>query len=837
TYIAFSDNAYKQTKRFIDNAEESLNTFKANEQARKDNISENKAESEIVKQLTKELKELNSQEQLSVEQKTRLKMVVDQLNEVMPELNLSIDEQTGKLKQSNEEIEKYVKNLQRRQEQEAYENRMQQISADMVEAKKLFRETNEAYNDFMANVHNPEKWYEIDFGDVFGFLTPSELMQRKDLNKVMKESEQIAADLEAEYADLSVEYEAFLKAENDVIDGTEELNQIMVEYKGTAYAVSSQIADYFAELDAEYAKAYVEAEKSIKGQIGLFNELEVKSDLTVEKMADNMQKQAEIMTTYNDDLQKAMELVSDGKFSRAFLNEIEQMGIEGAGYLHEIVKAAETNSQDFIELMEAWKERAASIDILSHTRADIETSCNEIKESMLSASGEAVDGMEAKLIWGLVGLADKAAKEGEKIGLDTGEGVIRGLSRKMREAATVAANGMLSVYDAMKKAMDIHSPSKKTEYLGEETGEGYIIGTVETLEEGKEEIHEALDDLLEYDYKNVTEGQAEVTEAVEELTTAFTSQSSVLADAGNAMLDYMLLGVELDESVEKTAERVDKLKETYSESKKEAEESISSQVKLFDKLEMKSDVTLKDMIESLRSQTKYFTEYGFDLVRASELAQQGLMDKGLLGAIQKMGIDGAGYLHELVKAAENDTTSFSAVMNEWAMMSQTKENLSASMAGVEMLYGSKMDTVLEIQKVKEKEIEDRTVSTTKNTSAAVDNSMKDIVSSTSSSLDDMTEMVTKKSPDVEKAVSDLCSAAIKSFETSLDIDSQKKSRKFAAIGYSIPQGIADGIYDGQDLVVNAVRDVIEKSISMIAFEGLSDTIVSRINTELGGLID
>lgn len=60
---------------------------------------------------------------------------------------------------------------------------------------------------------------------------------------------------------------------------------------------------------------------------------------------------------------------------------------------------------------------------------------------------------------------------------------------------------------------------------------------------------------------------------------------------------------------------------------------------------------------------------------------------------------------------------------------------------------------------------------------------------------------------------------------------------FAAIGYSIPQGIADGIYDGQDLVVNAVKDVIEKSISMIAFEGLSNTIVSRINTELGGLID
>lgn len=34
-----------------------------------------------------------------------------------------------------------------------------------------------------------------------------------------------------------------------------------------AYAVSSQVADYFAELDAEYAKAYVEAENPLKGRL------------------------------------------------------------------------------------------------------------------------------------------------------------------------------------------------------------------------------------------------------------------------------------------------------------------------------------------------------------------------------------------------------------------------------------------------------------------------------------------------------------------------------------------------------------------------------------------
>lgn len=853
-YVAISGTAKTETEKLAESANQMTETLNNNAATRDENRKKQETEIEVIKQLKAELVELNSKEKLSEDQKKRLKLVVDQLNSAMPELNLAIDEQTGHLEQNNEAIEKYISNLIYENEIMARRDQLQQIAKDRLEAQQTLaklqgeyntsleqsKDLQDEYNQLLENSSKP-LYAGNEFIRKHGLGALHEVTEsiksQEVLQASMDETSLTISNLENEYNNLSEELEEIIKAENGMIDVTEELDQVMVEYKGTAYSVSSQVADYIAELDAAYAEAYIEAEKSLKGQIGLFDELEVKSDLTVEKMADNMQKQAEIMTTYNEDLKKAMELVSEGQFERGFLEEIRQMGIDGAGYLHEIVKAAETNSADFIDIMEAWRDRTDSIELLANTQADIQTSCNAIKEELINASSVAVDGMEAKLIWGLVGVADKAAKEGEKIGLDTGEGVIRGLSRKMREAAAVAANGMLSVYDAMKKALDIHSPSKKTEYLGEETGEGYIIGTVKTLEEGKEKIHDTLDDLLEHDYKNVTDGQEEVSESIEVLTTAFTNQSSVLADAGNAMLDYMLLGVELDDSVEKTTERVDKLKEIYTESKEEAEESISSQVKLFDKLEMKSDVTLKDMIENLRSQTKYFAEYGFDLVKASELAQQGLLDKGLLGAIQKMGLDGAGYLHELVIAAQNDSTSFSAVMNEWSMMSQTKDNLSAAMAGVEMLYGSKMDTVIELQKVKDKEIEEQTTSTAKNTSATVDNSVKDIVSNTSSSLDDMTEIVTRKSPDVEKAVTELCSVALRSFETSLDIDSQKKSRKFAAIGYSIPQGIAEGIYDGQDLVVNAVKDVIEKSISTIAFEGLSNTIMSKINTELGGLID
>ena len=252
---------------------------------------------------------------------------------------------------------------------------------------------------------------------------------------------------------------------------------------------------------------------------------------------------------------------------------------------------------------------------------------------------------------------------------------------------------------------------------------------------------------------------------------------------------------------------------------------------------MKSDVTLKDMIESLRSQTAYFMTYGADLNKASEFAQQGLLDKGLLGAIQKMGLDGAGYLHELVIAAQQDSTTFTAVMSEWAAMDQTKTNLSATMAGIEMLYGDKMGEVAEIQKVKEKEIETQTGKTTEKAKETVKESLDDIVSRTSDGIDSVTDLVSSKAPEVEKAVTDLCSVAVEGFKKSLGMDAQGKSKVFATIGYGIPQGIVEGIRDGQDLVIDAVKQVIEKSISAIEFDGLSDTIVSKINKELGGLMD
>lgn len=904
TYVVFADSAYKDTKRFIDSAEREIETLNNNVQARKDSIDNNKAETNIVKKLTSEINELNTKEKLSEEQKRRLKIAVDQLNAAMPELNLTIDEQTGKLEQSNEEIEKYIENLQRRNKMETYENRLQQINDDQAQAQALFDKTKEEYDKFIEGLEEPNVWWKQ--GTAFEAIDfVANATQLNKLNDVMTESGQMVADLGNEYESLSAEYEKFLAAEEEVIDGTEELNQVLIEYNGTTYAVSSEVAASIDQLDTAYADAYSEAEESLKGQIGLFEELKAESDVTVEQMSKNLQTQAEVMTTYSQDIQKATELVEKGLLDEGLLGAISELEIDGAGYLHELVTAAETDSDEFNDVMQSWAEMTEARDTLAHTMTELKTGYSETKEELITTTGEMIDDINSELADGVSKMEESGenlskglengelagkegvVKTGEDIALETIEAIriawkVKSPSRVAQEIGEYFTEGLglgisknkeglisdtktlgsqtveglksgiesgkskviesikslcTRVIQTAKNALGIHSPSKEFEYIGDMSVEGYRNAVTEGMDECAEAVHEAMATVLDYDYESATEGQEAAAEAVKNLTEALVEQGKVSAESGSAIFDYIDGNAQLGDSADGTVEKIKQLQEAYGKAKEEALDSIDSQVGLFEKLEMKSDVSTSDMIESLRSQTVYLNTYSADLTMAAELARQGLLDEGLLGAIREMGLNGAGYLHELVNTSQKDMASFQTVMNEWAAMSQVKENLSNTMAGLEVIYGDKLDDIAEVQKSKGKEVESQATSTATSTKKTASDTLDEMVSVTSDGITNMTDMVSEKASDVEDSVVKLCTTAIDGFKATLDIDSTGKSRKFASIGYSIPQGIAEGINDGQDIVTNAVRNVINNAISSIDFDGLSDTIVNKINKELGGLVD
>lgn len=279
------------------------------------------------------------------------------------------------------------------------------------------------------------------------------------------------------------------------------------------------------------------------------------------------------------------------------------------------------------------------------------------------------------------------------------------------------------------------------------------------------------------------------------------------------------------------AANIEVIQKRYYEVRDAAIESINSQVGLFEELNIKSDLSAQTMATNLKLQTEAFDIYSEDLNEAAELASKGLLDEGLLGALMELGIDGAGYLHELVNAAKTDTETFNDVMNEWAEMQESKEILIETLSDLQSDYSEQMDALLGIQSEKQESITLETETLTQDIQETVEDAFETLVSTTSDSLDDMNEAVSEKTPEIKETSQQLCTAIVDGANETLQITDDGISNTFISVGYSIPQGVAQGITQGQDLISSALQEAINHAINSIDLSG----ITAKINRELGDL--
>lgn len=389
--------------------------------------------------------------------------------------------------------------------------------------------------------------------------------------------------------------------------------------------------------------------------------------------------------------------------------------------------------------------------------------------------------------------------------------------QRLQEKSTELQEGWAKACSEGEQAMNAYNEAvgqRATDAIEEYEQE--MVDLLPSLEEARQ-----LEQDLQTEYDNMDEKLNKCRTSMEEAKTT-------TDELNKATVDYK------DKTYEVSAEvssNIETIQQAYSEAKTEALDSLSSQVSLFQELSTQSDLTASQMAVNLKSQTDTFNTYSSDLKTAAEMAEEGLLDDGLLGAIMELGIDGAGYLHELVTSAQEDTEAFEQIMTEWAAMEVSRETLAETLADIETDYSDQMDVILGVQTEKNELFEKETIETGENVQKSVEDALGTIVSTTSESLTDMTKAVKEKTPDVEKASVELCSAAIDGANNTLQITEEGVSFSFVSIGYSIPMGVAQGITDGQELISNALQNAINNAIESIDLSG----ITAKINRELGDL--
>lgn len=490
----------------LNTATEGLETTVSDAQ---DNLDSINAKADSADKLVTELFKLEKQSNKTAVEQARMKMIVDELNEMYPGLGLSIDQTTGKLNKGKGAVKEYINAAKDMALLDAYGRAAQETLDALVkesvayekalaaqgEGTKTIAQLQQEYNQALADA--PTSWNGQGVWDEASKTFKVVTLDITNASNALKAAEEKQVELNGAVDDATVamdsaqeEYDIYIKAQEDLkqkigestseqenqTEATEENteavqknSEALAEKVKAAMDVGKQVVSTIADTQREvqaWDDLYQATYDSITGQIGLFDEWTQESELTAQDMLHNLQTQTEGFANYASNMEtlsRMAEESSDPNF-KALVQDIAKMGIDGAGYLQELVNTAETDSELFNALIaeygntEAAKENAAKI------MTDVEnefTSKSEIiakgANKALSLIGESKVYKNAKkgvkdFVKNLGDEAKKMAKTSQEAGQQTANNLTDGTRKGYSNLVTTAKSSTtLAVKDTQER--------------------------------------------------------------------------------------------------------------------------------------------------------------------------------------------------------------------------------------------------------------------------------------------------------------------------------------------------------------------------------------------------
>lgn len=503
------DDTTRATKDLARESEKLNQVYGSGTESRKAARNNMEAEAAQCKKLVKELGELQKKTSLTSDEQVRQKMIVEQLNQTMPELNLIIDDQTGKLNMSTEALKNNIEAMLKMDKVAAVREDLARIAEEQWEAEKLLMELQEQMaeqNDIVSESVN---------GNTNAYHQAR--LAQMDLEEQIEATRGSIAGLTEEY-----ETTAAYFSDTESIKSTTEATG---ELANAAESAGGQITGMSTAAQEAYAEMYASLVETISGQMSLFDEFNGKVEISSQQLINNMQTQVDGITKWSDNITT----LAEKGINQGLLKYLADMGPQGAGYVaafvemtdEELKKANELFEQSLIlpaetteKVMEAYNE------VGTMAAGSFTTGMEDSKEAV----GEAAAGIGTEALERMKEILDinSPSKETQLIGQYFDEGLQTGIKDGEQDVLNVVSNitgeiirtsqnglqtktfheigkqiteglksgiesgksGVISAITKMctdaikaaKKELDINSPSKKFMYMGEMSGEGYIAG-------------------------------------------------------------------------------------------------------------------------------------------------------------------------------------------------------------------------------------------------------------------------------------------------------------------------------------------------------------------------
>lgn len=323
--------------------------------------------------------------------------------------------------------------------------------------------------------------------------------------------------------------------------------------------VTTACADMQEGVTEAFQEMYESVFESVEKQTDLFTKFKGEAELSTQELLDNMQSQVDGVTNWADNLEKLAERGID----QGLLKHLADMGPAGAGYVatfasmtdEELQKANEMFGKSLLMRDETAGKIAASYEAAGKGSAEgyaggIEKQKGYVKKVSGDFVAVSLDEVEAVLAMdngsesmAMAAIGDGAGQsfaggirssrkdvtaqmealcaavlrtcqtgtgksEYKSIGENIPEGMAAGIRSKIGEAVAAAAEMVSQVLAESKKGLDINSPSKKFEYMGEMSGDGYIVGWEKSMANIDAVIAESLPDTSMPDNRRASSGES-----------------------------------------------------------------------------------------------------------------------------------------------------------------------------------------------------------------------------------------------------------------------------------------------------------------------------------------
>lgn len=305
-----------------------------------------------------------------------LKVQVNSLNQLVPGLNLQLDEQTGALNMSADAVRDFLGASDGYDDYTATQEHLAEVEQARIDVETQLEEINRQLVE--AGIGTKDAADQTI--EATGTLTATEiglldnredlLAQQEQLNSEYDTASQHLADLEAQGYNVAASNEAQAESYNT-------LPESMTPY-----------IQKLSELGLEYQAAYDSALSSIKGQMSIWREFSTETDVTAATVIQNMQAQTTYANTYSANMKSLLERPIAG--IENFVASISDGSAESGALLEEMTGMTDT---EVSELVEAFNQRESAQENMAKTMGGAQTGIDEKTADLITAAGDASDQM------------------------------------------------------------------------------------------------------------------------------------------------------------------------------------------------------------------------------------------------------------------------------------------------------------------------------------------------------------------------------------------------------------------------------------------------------------